>query len=243
LGRAASRRVTPRRPKLLEVGVLGADLAVELVGGREAGLHHLLREGAQLRAGSHQAAQGGRVLQVVLRGHHRVGGGAGIGQRSLVGLRQGVPLLDVDHGVDGRAAFPPAGIVVERRHLVEAELLVVIGADPLGGVDRALLQRRIDVAAGDLLRHDAELGEHLAGDAGDAHLQALQVGDGLDLLAEPAAHLGARVAGRHRVDVVLLVELVEELVAAALEQPGVLLRALRPKGTAVPMAKVGSLPT
>src|SRR5690349_24213966 len=30
-----------------------------------------------------------------------------------------------------RPTFPPAGVVVERRDLVEAELLVVIGTDPL----------------------------------------------------------------------------------------------------------------
>ena len=93
-----------------------------------------------------------------------------------------------------RAAFPPAGIVVVRRNLVEAELLVVIGADPFGGVDRALFERRIDVATGDLLRHDAELLDDLAGEAPDAHLQALHVGDRLDFLAEPAAHLHAGVA-------------------------------------------------
>ena len=101
------------------------------------------------------------------------------------------------------AALPEARIVVVRRDLVEAELLVVVGADPLGGVDRAALQRRIDVAARDLLRHEAELLQHLAGKAADAHLQALQVGDGLDLLAEPAAHLRAGVAGRHAVQLCL----------------------------------------
>ena len=87
------------------------------------------------------------------------------------------------------AAFPPARIVVVGRDLLEAELLVVIRADPFGGVDGALLQRRIDFTAGDLLRHDAELGHHGAGKAADAHLETLQIGDCLDLLAEPAAHL------------------------------------------------------
>ena len=65
------------------------------------------------------------------------------------------------------------------RDLLEAELLVVIGADPFAGVDRALLQRRIDVAAGELLRHDAELGEDRAGKAADAELEALEVVDRL----------------------------------------------------------------
>ena len=122
-----------------------------------------------------------------------------------------------------RAAFPEARVVVELRDLLEAELLVVIGADPLGRVDGALLQRRIDVAAGELLRHDADLLQHLAGDAADAELQAGQIGDRLDLLAEPAAHLGAGIAAGEADHAVLLEELVAELLAAALVPPGVLL--------------------
>src|SRR6185312_5371802 len=122
-------------------------------------------------------------------------------------------------GVDHRAAFPPAGRVIVRRDLVEAELLVVVRTDPLGRVDRALLERRIDVAAGDLLRHAAELLQDLAGPAADAHLQALEIVDRVDLLAVPAAHLTAGVAGEQALDVVLLVELVEHGVAAALGPP------------------------
>ena len=118
-----------------------------------------------------------------------------------------------------RVTFPPAGIVVVRRDLHEAELLVVIRADPFGGIDGALLERRIDVATGDLLRHHAELGHDVAGEARDAHLQALEVVDRLDLLAEPAAHLRRRVAADHADDVVALEEVVEQLLAAALGQP------------------------
>ena len=83
---------------------------------------------------------------------------------------------------------------------------------------------------GDLLRHGAELRHHEAGEAGDAELQALEVGDRLDLLAEPAAHLGARVAARQAVHVVLGVELVQQVVAAALIQPGVHLARVEPEG-------------
>jgi hypothetical protein len=104
-----------------------------------------------------------------------------------------------------RSAFPPAGIVVVRRDLVEAELLVVVGADPLGGIDGALFQRRIDVAGGDLLRHHAELLQHPAGKSADAEFQALEIVDGVDLLAEPAAHLAGGVAGQQRGDVIALV--------------------------------------
>ena len=82
---------------------------------------------------------------------------------------------------------------------------------------------------GDLLRHDAELGHHLPGEAADAHLQAVQVGRLLDLLAEPAAHLAAGVAGEEGDDVVLLVELVHQLAAAADLKPCGLHAAVQPE--------------
>jgi hypothetical protein len=83
----------------------------------------------------------------------------------------------------------------------------------------------------------------LAGKSADPHLQALEIVDALDLLAEPAAHL-APVLPPGGDDVVLLVEVVHQLDAAAVEHPGVRsCAALRPNGTAVPKAKVGSLPT
>jgi len=87
--------------------------------------------------------------------------------------------------------------------------------------DRALLQRRIDVAAGDLLRNHAELAHDAAGEAADPHLEAFEIVGRLDFAAEPAAHLRAGVADRQVVDVVALVELVEQVVAAGLEHPGV----------------------
>ena len=60
---------------------------------------------------------------------------------------------------------------------------------PLGGVDGAALQRRIDLTRCDLLRDDPELGHHPPGETRNAHLEPLQVVEPLDLLAEPAAHL------------------------------------------------------
>ena len=94
---------------------------------------------------------------------------------------------------------------------MEAEPLVVVGTAPFGLVDRPLLQRRMDVAAGDLLRRRAELRQDLAGKIADTELQALEIADGLDLLAEPAAHRGTGVAARDRVDVVVLEELAPDL--------------------------------
>jgi hypothetical protein len=97
-----------------------------------------------------------------------------------------------------------------------------VRADPFGGIDGALLQRLVDVGARQLLRGDAELGDDGSGKAADAHLQALQVVDGVDLLAEPAAHLGHGVAGEQPVDVVLGVEGVHQRLAAAIQPPGIL---------------------
>src|SRR3546814_17225323 len=74
-----------------------------------------------------------------------------------------------------------------------------------------------DVCSSDLLD------QHLAGEAADTHLEAIQVLDGLDFLTEPAAHLRAGVAG-HEVDaVVALEELAHQLHAAAEHHPGILL--------------------
>src|ERR1700745_800562 len=122
-----------------------------------------------------------------------------------------------------RAPFPPAGIVVVLGDLDEAELLVVVGADPFGGVDGAFLERRKEVAGGKLLRHDAELAQNAPGKTADAELQALHVIEAFDLLAEPAAHLARRVAGRHAPAVIGLEEVVEQPHAAALDLPGFLL--------------------
>ncbi len=107
--------------------------------------------------------------------------------------------------------------------LVEAELLVVVRSDPFGGVDRTALQRRVDVAAGQCLRDGADARHDLAAQAGNAHLEALEVGERLHLVAKPAAHLRAGVAGREADDAVLLEERVQGVEAAAVIHPRVLL--------------------
>src|SRR5918993_1357160 len=93
-----------------------------------------------------------------------------------------------------RAGLPEGGRVVEARHALEAELLVVVGADPLRRVDHAALQGGIDVGPGDQRGHRAEALEDLPAHAGDAELQPVDVGQAADLVAEPAAHLHAGAA-------------------------------------------------
>ena len=83
-----------------------------------------------------------------------------------------------------------------RCDLVEAELLIVIGPYPLRRIDRAFFERGIDIAAGKLLRHDAEFLHHAPGKATDAHLEPLQIVDRVDLLAEPATHLATGIASQ-----------------------------------------------
>src|SRR5260370_15021607 len=138
-------------------------------------------------------------------------------------LRQLVPFPDIDHQMTGGRALPPGRIVVVLRDLAEPEFLVVIGANPFGRVDGALLQRRIDIAGSDLLRYAAELLDRQSGKTADAEFEALEVGDFLDLLAEPSAHLAPGVGGRKRVDIELLAELIHQLHAGAVIEPGILL--------------------
>src|SRR5215471_7979659 len=115
-----------------------------------------------------------------------------------------------------RTAFPEARIVVVLCNLRKSELLVVIWSHPFGGIDRTLLQRRVDIAAGELLWHHPDLLQHLTRNAADAEFETREIGNRLDLLAEPAAHLRSRVAGRETNDAKFLEQLVAELLPAAL---------------------------
>ncbi len=214
---------------LLELGVLRRRLGIHLHRRRVARVQDRLREGAQLRAARYQAPQRGRVLRVVLGHHPGVSDGASGVQCRLEFRRQRVVGLAPAEVVQRGTAFPPARVVVELGDLVEAELFVVVGTDPFRGVDRALLERRVDVAGGDLLRHESQLRHDLARESPDAHLEPLEVGDGLDLLAEPAAHLRAGVAAQNRHDAEILDELVVQRLAAANVPPGVVLPLVEPE--------------
>src|SRR5258708_4859731 len=200
---------------LLEPRIRRRDLVIELASRLERCVHDLAREAAELRPRPDQAAQRRPVLRIVFGGHPVVRIAARCLEDGLVLGGQAVPLLNIDVGRQLGAAFPPARVVIELRDLREAELLVVIRTDPLRRVDRALFERRVDVAARDLLRDHAELAEDHAAEPGDPELETLEVLDRLDLLAEPAAHLRAGVAGRDRVDVVVLEEVRQQLAAAA----------------------------
>src|SRR5215467_6399342 len=218
-----------RVPDLLVILVGRRRLGVDLVRRLQASVHDGRRVRTQLRAGGDQTFQGLRIAGVVSRLHLDVGIARGGGNDRLVGLGQLVPFGQVDHEVQRGASFPPAGVIVELHHLIEAELLVVVRPDPFGGVDRAPLERRIDVAAGDLLRDHAELLQRLAGPATHAIPEAFQVFRLLELLIGPAAHLAARIAGRHAFHVEFAAERVDQLRAVAIVEPGILLTGVEPE--------------
>ena len=177
-----------------------------------------------------QAAQR-RGIVVVVAGRHGDAGGAtcGVDDR-LIALGQLFPLFLVDVERHLGAAFPPARVVVILGDLEEAEFLVIVRADEFNRVERALFQRRINIARRDLLGHDPEFRQYRSGKAGGTHLQALEILDVLDFLAIPAAHLHARIAQREIDDVVGLVHLARQLHAIAFVHPGVHLARVQPKG-------------
>src|SRR5260370_7649381 len=126
-------------------------------------------------------------------------------------LRQLVPFPDIDDQMTGGRALPPGRIVVVLRDLAEPEFLVVIGANPFGRVDGALLQRRINIAGSDLLRYAAELLDRQSGKTADAEFEALEGGDFLDLLAKPSTHLPPAIGASKRIYFELLPALLLQL--------------------------------
>src|SRR5690606_13596356 len=86
-----------------------------------------------------------------------------------------VPGVEVDVGAEAGTRLGPAWAVVVARGAVEAERLVVVRTDPLGGVEHPALEGEEDLAAGERLHVDAESGVDLAAQPGGAERQAAQV--------------------------------------------------------------------
>ena len=141
-------------------------------------------------------------------------------KRRLVAGRKLAPGGLVDDEAQRRAKFHHARRVVELGDLVQAEFLVVVGTDPLDRVQRPFFHRRIDLGRRQLLRRRAQFGVDLPQQPGRPHPQAPEVFRPLDLLAEPAAHLGAGVAAGDLHDVVLAVNLAHQLQSTAVGHPG-----------------------
>src|SRR5690606_17025518 len=102
---------------------------------------------------------------------------------------QGFVGVLVDRKLEDRARLVPARIVVVLAYLVKTEGEIVVGPDPVGGIDDVGLQRGVELSAGDIDGLGPEPADHFAADAGDADLQAPEVLDAVDLPVEPAGHL------------------------------------------------------
>ena len=111
------------------------------------------------------------------------------------------------------------GHVAVVRHLLQAEGLVEHRADPFGGVDGAGLEGGEDLGRRGQDRIDAELAHGLAAQAGDAEIEAGQIVEALDRLLEPAGGLDGRIAGIERHQIALGIELVPQLLTAAIANP------------------------
>ena len=135
--------------------------------------------------------------------------------------RQGFPCLDVDIQLEGDVRLLPARGVVVLGGFVQAQGLVVVWADPLGGIDSTSLQRSEDLTGRHVDHSTAHLCQHFAAQAWGTHLQALEVGDAVDFLVEPTRGLHARRATGHRQYAERLVGFFPQLHTAALVQPGI----------------------
>src|SRR5262245_25475198 len=162
-----------RIPNLFVVGIRGRGFRVHLFGSLQTSLHDRCRERPKLGAVGNQTLECLRVLCVIVRQLPRPAGASSRFEDGLIAFRQLVPFRKIDQHVVGGAALPPARIVIVPYDLIEAELLIVIGPYPFSCIDRAFLQRRIDVATGDLLRDNTELAKSFTGPAPDAHLESL----------------------------------------------------------------------
>ena len=139
--------------------------------------------------------------------------------RLQVGLER-LPGLQRHDAFAGAVRLVEAGAGVDRRDAIEPERDVGAGADELGGVEHAGLQRGEDFAGRRRLRRRAEPAIDLAAEAERADLQAAHVVERFDLAAEPAAHAHAGVAAHERLDAERRVELVPQRLPAAGLDPG-----------------------
>src|SRR5262249_61323067 len=130
-----------------------------------------------------------------------------------------IPFGRAHEGLSLRPPLRPGGVVIVFRDLLETELLVVGGSNPLHRVDSALFERRIDIAGRKLLLHHAEPANDFAGESPDAELQALQILDLVDFLAKPAAHLAAGITHWDAVAIEAREYLLQQIVATTMHEP------------------------
>src|SRR5215468_5049515 len=171
----------------------------------------------ELRA---QALEGDRVLRVELSEADYLHGGRGIVQHPpQIGWECLVCLL-VEAELGYRTRLVPAWIVVVARGRVQAELHVVVGPDPLAGINHPAFQGGEDVSGRGEHRSAAGLCHHLPTEARNAHPEALVIADRTDLPAEPAGHLRRDRGPWARHEIESGVGLLPELEPVTLVVPG-----------------------
>ena len=111
-------------------------------------------------------------------------------------FRQSVKFLLVDQKLVFSRRFMPACVIVGC-DLLEAHVQIERGPDPFQRIDSAAIESRVKFTGGDVGHDDAELGKNFSGKARNPHLQALQIVQRVDLLAEPRVLLGSDHAERH----------------------------------------------
>ena len=135
--------------------------------------------------------------------------------------REPLERLLVEDELGHRARFMPARIVVVTRGPVQAQLHVVVGPDPFGGVDDTPFERRVDVAAGGDRRRAARFDIDQPAEArADAHPEPLVVADRVHLLSEPSGHLRGDAGAWTGHEVEGGVRLFPQLEPVALLEPG-----------------------
>jgi hypothetical protein len=147
------------------------------------------------------------------------GGGAVVEHPPQIHRERLVRLL-VEAELERGAGLVPAWVVVVPRGLVKAKLQVIVWTHPFARVDHAPLEGGVDLGGRGDDRRAARLGDDLAAEARDAHLDPLVVIDRVDLLPEPPAHLRGHRRARARHEVEGGVGLLPELEAVALLIPG-----------------------
>src|SRR5690606_15547586 len=133
--------------------------------------------------------------------------------------RQRLILRLADHQLRGQARLDEAREVIVLGDLVEAECQVVVGTDELGRVKRARLKRLENLARREVGHGCTQLLPNLAAEARGAEAQTLHRGDPRQLVAEPAARLRARIAGKEALHTELVVNLVPDFLAAKIADP------------------------
>ena len=191
----------------------------------------------QFGATRNQLLERSWILGIVLGLHFNVRECGSVFNNGFVLGCQRIKRLLIDEEIKLRASFPPTGVVVVRRDLVEAELLVIVRANPFGRINRAFFQRLINLAARNILRDHTHALADATSKAADAEFEAFDVSKRLDFLPVPAAHLRAGIAARKVHDAVLHVELTHQFQAVALVHPGRHLAAIQAEGNGATQCK------